>query len=463
MKHGNILLLNPPADKVCIRDYFCSKTSRSNYLFPPIDLLILSGRLSQNYNVIVMDAIAEKLNFGAAIEKIKSMDLEAVVSLVGAVTYASDFAFLRMIKETCPAPIICIGDVVLERPKDILNEYGFLDAILFDFTSEDPLHYLAGNLDKIENMALRTPDGIIEKRIKRDNEIPFDLPVPRHELFFGKNYRLPFTGGKPFTVVLTDFGCPFACAFCVMPALGYKYRAIDNVVSELSHIHALGIKEIFFLDQTFGAVKERALRLCRKMIENNFGFGWTCFTRADLLNENDLKVMKEAGCHTVIIGAESGEEAILKIYRKGCDLNKIKSFFGLCRRLKLRTIGTFIIGLPEDTPESCLKTIRFARQLNCDFASFHVAVPRAETPLRKKALQMGLTESKLLPMDQSGSFVAMPSQKLTKEAIIKLKAKAVRSFYLRPRYLLNRVISCRSLKELLEQIKEGWFLIKSNL
>lgn len=463
MGQENILLLNPPADKVCIRDYFCSKTSRSNYLFPPVDLLILSGRLSQNYNVIVMDAIAEKLNFGAAIEKIKSMDLKAVVSLVGSVAYNSDLAFLSLVKKTCPASIICIGDAVLEKPSDILNEYNFLDAVLLDFTDEDLLHYLAGNSDKIKNMVMRSTGGIIEKRSGQNKEISFSLPVPRHELFLNKNYRFPFARGKPFTVVLTDFGCPFNCAFCVMPTLGYKYRPIGNVIEELARIHALGIEEIFFLDQTFGAIKERGENLCRQMIERKFGFGWTCFSRADVLNEENLKLMKEAGCHTVIAGVESGEEEILKMYGKGCDLDRIKSFFLLCRKLKMRTIGTFIIGFPEDTRESCLKTIRFAKQINCDFASFHVAVPRAKTPLRKKALQLGLAEPKLLSMDQSGSFIAMPSQKLTREEILRLRAKAVKDFYLRPGYLLNRIASCGSAKEMLEQIKEGWFLIKSNL
>lgn len=463
MKQENILLLNPPSDKVCIRDYFCSKTSRSNYLFPPVDLLILSGRLFQNYNVIVMDAVAEKLNFGTAIEKIKKMNLKAVVSLIGAVAYNSDLSFLSLIKETCSASIICIGDAVLEKPAGILKEYNFLDAILLDFTNADLLHYLSGNYDKIQNMAIRTTDGIMEKRTGQGNETPFSLPVPRHELFLNKNYRFPFARGKPFTIVLTDFGCPFACAFCVMPMLGYKYRPIDNVIEELTRIHALGIKEIFFLDQTFGAIKERNVNLCRQMIERKFGFGWTCFSRADVLNKEDLKLMKEAGCHTVIAGVESGEEEILKMYGKGCDLERIKSFFQLCRELKIRTIGTFIIGFPEDTQESCLKTISFAKQINCDYASFHVAVPRAKTPLRKKALQLGLAESGLLSMDQSGSFIAMPSQKLTRQEILKLREKAVKDFYLRPGYLLNRITSCGSAKEMLEQIKEGWFLIKSNL
>jgi radical SAM superfamily enzyme YgiQ (UPF0313 family) len=463
MKQENILLLNPPADTVCIRDYFCSKTSRSDYLFPPIDLLMLSGRLSRDYKVTVIDAIAEKLNFSAAIEKIKMMNFKAVVSLVGAVAYASDLEFLQAVKQTCNIPIICIGDAVLERPKDMLNEYVFLDAIILDFTNEDLLYYLTGNFEQIKNMAIKTADGIIEKRANREKETTFDLPVPRHELFLNKNYRLPLSKGKPFTVVLTDFGCPFACSFCVMPTLGYKYRGIDNVVEELIRIHALGIEEIFFLDQTFGAIKERGVNLCAQMIERKFNFGWTCFTRADLQDEDSLKLMKEAGCHTVIAGVESGEDEILKMYRKGCDLNKIRAFFHLCRKLKIRTIGTFIIGFPEDTRESCLKTIRFAKQLNCDFASFHVAVPRPETPLRKKALQMGLTASNLSPMDQSGSFIAMASQKLTKEEILKLRAKAVRDFYLRPQYLLNRIISCGSAKEIIEQIREGWFLIKSNL
>lgn len=460
MKQETILLLNPPADTICIRDYFCSKTSRSGYLFAPIDLLILSGRISKEYKVTVIDAIADGISFSLAVDKIKKMDLKAVVSLIGAVSYKSDLEFLKMVKEACRAPVICIGDTALENPRDMLNEYGFLDAILLDFTNDDLLYYLGSSFQQIKNMVIKTPEGIIEKKRNDIRETSFSIPIPRHDLFMSKNYRLPFSRGKPFTVVLTDFGCPFSCAFCVMPALGYKYRPIDNVIEELAYIRTLGIEEIFFLDQTFGAAKERGMNLCRQMIERKFSFGWACFTRADVLSENDLRLMKEAGCHTIIAGVESGEEEILRMYKKGCGLDKITAFFHLCRKLKIRTIGTFIIGLPEDTRESCLKTIRFAKELNCDFASFHVAVPRARTFLRRKSVQMGLINPDLSPMDQSGSFAAMASQNLTKEEILRLKTRAVRDFYLRPRYLLNRIISCGSFKELREQIREGWFLIK---
>jgi radical SAM superfamily enzyme YgiQ (UPF0313 family) len=462
MEPKNILLLNPPADKICIRDYFCSKTSRSGYLFPPVDLLMLSGWISKDYNVVVMDAIVEKINSSTAIERISKMNLKAIVSLVGAATWESDIDFLRRVNEVTSAPIICIGDVTLERPKNLLFEYEFLDAVLLDFTTEDLLQYLNGNLDKVKNMVIR--DGVIptEKELHRDKWASFTLPIPRHELFIDKDYRSPFVKQKKFTVVLTDFGCPFDCLFCVMPSLGYKYREVNNVLDELEYIHKLGIKEIFFMDQSFGAHKERSLSLCRKMLERKLNFGWTCFSRIDLLDRESLELMQKSGCHTIIIGVESGDEQILKIYKKSYDFEKMFEVFNLCRQMKIRTVGTFIIGFPEDTPESCLKTINLAKKINCDFASFHVAVPRGGTGLRGKAIQMHLIKDNLRSMDQSGSTIAMPTQKLNKDQILRFRKKAVREFYLRPKYLFNRFSSCSSLTEMLEQIREGMFLIRNN-
>ena len=40
-----VLLLNPPGRRIYIRDYLCSKTTKSNYLFHPIDLLVLEFSL----------------------------------------------------------------------------------------------------------------------------------------------------------------------------------------------------------------------------------------------------------------------------------------------------------------------------------------------------------------------------------------------------------------------------------
>ena len=57
-----VLLLNPPGKRTYIRDYFCSKTTKSNYLFHPIDLVVLSGTIAAQHEVQALDCIAEELS-----------------------------------------------------------------------------------------------------------------------------------------------------------------------------------------------------------------------------------------------------------------------------------------------------------------------------------------------------------------------------------------------------------------
>ena len=61
-----VLLLNPPGERTYIRDYLCSKTTKSNYLFHPIDLLVLSGTLASEHETEVLDAVCERLAPDAA-------------------------------------------------------------------------------------------------------------------------------------------------------------------------------------------------------------------------------------------------------------------------------------------------------------------------------------------------------------------------------------------------------------
>ena len=46
--------------------------------------------------------------------------------------------------------------------------------------------------------------------------------------------------------MLTDYGCPYPCSFCVMSGLGSKFRSVDNVMQELRHARTLGVREVFF-------------------------------------------------------------------------------------------------------------------------------------------------------------------------------------------------------------------------
>lgn len=449
-----ILLLNPPGEKLYIRDYYCSKVSKSNYLFHPIDLLMPSGVVSKNNEVFLIDSIADRLTPEKCMEKINEIDPDIIISLIGSVALEEDISFLQQLVQK-DRLILLSGDAPMEAPNSWIERHSFVDAIIMDFTSDEITRFIDGQVEGLETIIHKGNKREKLQGIKRPLNEEFTITLPRHDLFKPIPYRFPFVRHKEFATVLTSYGCPFKCTFCIIGTVGYKHRSIGNVLAELKDVKRLGIKEIFFYDQTFGVNRKRCLSLCGAMEAEGFGFGWVCFSRVDVLDEETISAMKNAGCHTIIFGVESASEYILKKYQKGYTKEQIKHTFKICKQYKIRTVATFIIGLPEETRETAHETIEFLKEIDCDFASFNVAVPRNTTSLRKEALEAGLITSSFDSMDQTGSVIAMPTNHLSKEEVLSLKKKAVKSFYLRPRYLIKRLTSIRTLYELKEQVSEG--------
>lgn len=451
-----ILLLNPPGTKTYIRDYYCSKVSKSNYLFHPVDLLMLSGILAERHEVFLIDAIADRIGEAECVAMIDALSPDTIISLIGAVSLNEDIEFLKKVKNS-QREILVSGDAALDDTQLWLKDYPFIDAVVTDFTSSDIIPYLEGDHQRaatIISADTGNPPPI------RERHALFDIPIPRHDLFTSRGYSFPFVRRKEFATVLTDYGCPYKCSFCVMSTLGYKCRSVGSVLEELSFLHRLGKKEIFFIDQTFGADRDRTLDICSRMAQEDFGFGWVCYSRVDIVTGDMLAAMKKAGCHTIIFGVESASEEILRKYRKGYTKAQIREAFRLCREYGIRTVATFILGLPEESEETVTETISFLKEIDCAFASFNVAVPRMGTPLRQEAIRQGLISSDLVTMDQTGTSIAMPTRSLTREQLRDLRSRAIREFYLRPSYLVKRLMGISTFYELKEQFYEGWSLLK---
>jgi len=458
-----VLLLNPPCTSKVVRACYCSSVSKADYLFHPTDLVMMSGYLDRDHEVSALDCIARRMRPAAALRRIEAERPDAVVALVGCASWPEDVAFLRRVKERLGVTLVANGDVFFNACDETLTRHPFIDAVTFDFMSEDLSRYLAGDTAAIENMAWRTPDGAIEvRRVTSRRPRTIEMPLPRHDLFRERAYRFPFARRPAFATVMTTFGCPFACRFCVAARLPFYVRTVDNVCDELSELRRSGVREIFFEDYTFGAPRERALELCARMAAFRPRLSWTCFSRVDVCDDRMLSAMKRAGCHTIMFGVESADDAILRAYRKGFTPDAVRRCFARCRRLGLRTVATFILGLPEDTAETLNRTIAFAREIDCDYASFNVAVPRTGTALREDAVAEGLIEADDMAFDHSGDTIAMPTRALSTDTLAALKKRAVRSFYLRPRYLWQRIASMRTLWELRQHLRDAWSLLRRN-
>ncbi|HNT97595.1 MAG TPA: radical SAM protein [Elusimicrobiales bacterium] len=450
-----VLLLNPPGERLYIRDYFCSKVSQADYLTHPVDFVVLSGILAGEYEVGLVDAIAEKLSPERALEAIRRFDPFAVICLFGSGRLTEDLAFAARVRSACPdARLVGIGDVFREGGGKYLGPASPLDALLLDFAAPDILSYLRGDPASAANMLIRSGSEVLP--LRQGTPGPrFEIPVPRHELFSGRGYRHPFVRSRRFATVLTDYGCPFHCSFCVMGTLGFRSRAPESVMAELEHIRSLGITEVLFHTQTFGARKDEARELCRLMISAGLGLGWTCFSRVDVADPDLLSLMREAGCHTVIFGVESGSDEILKKYGKGYTRGQVVSAVDHCAAIGIETVGTFILGLPEETHATMRETLDLLRAIKLDYASINVAVPRMGTPLREEAIAHGLVDGDFAVMDQSGAEVAMGSRSLSREEIAEYRRRAVSAFYFNTRYILRRLARVRSLYDLTRQVKQA--------
>ncbi len=457
---GGILLLNPPGDKLYIRDYYCSFSSKADYYWPPQDLIGLSGLLAQAFPVEVLDAIIDKVPEADCLSRILKGNFKAVVFTTGTATMKSDLTLAAKVKQARPDILLVASAGIMKFiGRELLEKHPFIDAVLTDFTEPDLLEFLrVGCARPYRGLICRSrQDGALVS--SPDKPSPrFDLPLPRHELFPFRKFRIPIARRSPFTVVITSLGCPYNCSFCTAGAYGYRARNIDNVIPELEHLKSLGVREILFQDPTLSINTNRVIDLCRKMIEHDLRFSWSCNADINSLNEDKIAWMRKAGCHTVSVGIESGNDAILSQYSKPITTEEIRRTIGLLNRYKISVLGYFILGLPGETRDMAEQTIRLARSLRIDVASFAIATPDIGTRLREEAIARGWIPADLQSFDSTEPPL-IASGDMTAAEIWSLRRRAVRSFYLRPSYMLRALGRLRSWTDLKNLVSNALSLL----
>ncbi len=455
-KKRNILFLNPPGEKIYIRDYYCSKVSKAYYLPQPVDLLIQTAFFDlETYDLKVIDAIAEKQTTDQVIRKVKQFSPDLIIGLLGSVSLNEDLAFYAKVHEQFPTTkIVCSGDALLDNHKEKLSSYKWLDAIITNFYVDGVRLWLDG--EPAPGIVFLQDGKLIESSIKRGVT---QMPIPKQHLFTG-NYRMPFANASPVATVLSNYACPYPCTFCIMSSLPYSTRSAASIIEELKYLKEKGYRFIYFSDQTFFQSKGITTEVLKWMIETDYGINWMCFSRVDVVDEEALQLMKKAGCRLIMFGVEWADNELLEHYKKHYTVAQIKETFKLAKKLKIRRLGTFLIGVPGQSKESILNTFEFAKTIDADYASFNVAVPRSNTSFRQEALDSGLIDETVQVMDQSGDQVVMGNGVLSKEELQELKSKAYRSFYFRPSYILKRLAGISSFTELKFHTIEAWYILK---
>lgn len=267
------------------------------------------------------------------------------------------------------------------------------------------------------------------------------LPFPAWDVIAMRDYwevpRVAFIyAEKEYMVVTTTRGCPFRCAYC-HNTLGRVWRARSpkNVVDEIETLKKdWGIREIVFVDDMINFKKERLDAISREIISRNLGLklSFPVGFRADLLDEESVKLLKEAGMYRCMLAIETASPRLQKLIDKNLDLNKAKEIIKKIANMGILVHGVFIFGFPSETEEEMKKTIEFARSSELHTAAFARALPFKDSRLIDLAKQFGVEVkpdySKFMFTYTDSNLSFVPTKRVGQ-----LRRLAYRKFYLSPK------------------------------
>ncbi|PWB76777.1 MAG: hypothetical protein C3F15_04515 [Holophagae bacterium] len=249
-----------------------------------------------------------------------------------------------------------------------------------------------------------------------------------------------------FTTMVTSRGCPYRCTFCSTPRCSYRLRSVSSVLEEMERCGRLGIRHVYFLDDTFPTSGARAERLCEALIRRSDLPSWSCRTAAAGLTRERLHLMKRAGCQRIQIGVETGSDEGLRVLGKRTTIAEVRETFAAARAVGMPTVAYFMLGLPHERSADDLRRLsRFARELDPTFAMFNVLTLYPGTALTEQAVERGLVEAgswqRFAARPEPGFRPPVWDEHLSREELLAWQRQAYRSFYLRPRVVLRLAFS----------------------
>jgi len=179
-------------------------------------------------------------------------------------------------------------------------------------------------------------------------------------------------------------GCPYTCKWCSRAVYGqsYRRRSAALVAKELQWIQEnYKVDTVWFVDDVFTISHKWLAEFNDELKKINLKVKYECITRADRMNEEVLRLLKETGCYRVWIGAESGSQKIIDAMDRRVDVKQVREMIRKSKDYGIQS-GTFImIGYPGETEADLVETLNHLKSSDPDYYTITVAYPIKGTPL----------------------------------------------------------------------------------
>lgn len=414
-------------------------------VYPPLNLLYLAACLrEQGQSVQVLEANAWRMSDQQIEREVRA----AAPRLVGIPVYSEILTQVRQLTEL--AKSAGAGRVVLGGPHAAAvpeQTLGYLPAADFILCGEAEytLPMLVRHLDSpdeyptIPGLWWRQGDGLRMTGCDRARPDIHQVPPPARDLvmpaYHAGRYYTILVRSRPVDSIMTSRGCPFHCGFCYNTNHQYRGRTPESVVEELVGIRRRGIRNVEIVDDHFTVDRRRAMRIFDLIIRERLGISFRIKSRVNAVDAEFLARAREAGAYQVSYGAESAVQSILDAMNKRIQVEEIARAVELTRRAGLAAHTSWVLGYPDETPETIAQTADFIVKLKPTTANIALLRPYPETDVYREARQAGMLEGDWHPDAPGVPWVRLPWSR-SREDLERVVKRAVRRVYCRPHYLL---------------------------
>ena len=351
----------------------------------PMGLLMLGAVLENaGYDVRLLDAnaVGRRLTSDEIVEIATHMRPD-VIGITLVTPLVKEAYRLASGLRACGAKLIAGGPHATLLPDEPLDQ-GF-DAVVVgegEPTIVEAVEATLGRrpMDSVLGLAYRGTDGQVRRNEPRPLVADLDsLPPPARHLVdpadFGATADL-------HAHVFTSRGCPGRCAYCAGGLFGkeFRFRSADSVVDEMIALNRdYGTRHFYFVDDAMTMDKQRAIRICQRMIDERLGFTWNMMTRIDSVDEELLDLAARAGCKQIDFGVESGNPETLKRIHKPHTADMVRRVIPMTHRYGIRPVAFFILGFPWEDPQAVDTTVRLMNDLS-PYVTFQPAIASVLIP-----------------------------------------------------------------------------------
>lgn len=318
--------------------------------------------------------------------------------------------YFEVLKSMLPELPICIGgyQAMLSQEQTIENpNVDFICVGDGEYAIGNLVQFIRGSKDgPVDGMWEKLEDGEVFRTEPHQIGDLAALPFPDYDIFEKDgsfdDVNTSIFGPKEKVVlpVMTGRGCPYRCTYCCnTPILdGWKTKKEflrkydpDDMVNELIRLRdRYNVGYFEFWDELFLS-NLKFVRAFFAIYKEKIGLPFSINSRVEVMNEKFCQSAKEAGCHTIWFGIESGDETYRStmLGRKMTNEQVIAAAEN-CKKAGINRLTFNIVGMPLETAENMRQTLALNRLIAPEFFFFFPYIPLRGTPLYERAKAEGL-------------------------------------------------------------------------